>query len=70
MQKPLVAGRIPQTWHAQLLKIQQETGKSQSELVKEAIGMYLDKTDAESVASMNRRLVKLERQYKKLVELV
>ena len=70
MKKPLVAGRIPPTWHAQLLKIQEETGKSQSELVKEAIGLYLEKTDTESVAAMNRRLNKLEKQYKKLAQLI
>ena len=70
MTKPLVAGRIPSTWRAQLLKIQQETGKTQSEIVKEAIAMYLGKTDPESVATMNRRLNKLEKQYKKLARLI
>ncbi|MEN8447500.1 MAG: hypothetical protein ABG776_21070 [Cyanobacteria bacterium J06555_13] len=70
MTKPLVAGRIPPTWLAQIQKIQQETGKTQSEIVKEAIGLYLEKTDAESVATMNRRLNKLETQYKKLAQLI
>ncbi|MBE9067890.1 hypothetical protein IQ260_14645 [Leptolyngbya cf. ectocarpi LEGE 11479] len=70
MKKPLVAGRIPPAWHAQLLTLQEETGKSQSELVKEAIGLYLKKTDTESVAAMNRRLKRLEKQYKKLTALI
>ena len=70
MTKPLVAGRIPPSWYAQLLKIQKETGKTQSEVVKEAIGLYLEKTDPDSVATMNRRLNKLEKQYKKLAQLI
>ena len=70
MRKPLVAGRIPPSWHAQLLNLQEETGKSQSELVQEAIGMYLKRTDVESVATMNRRLTRLEKQYKKLTALI
>ena len=70
MTQPLVAGRIPPSWHAQLLKIQQETGKTQSEIVKEAIGLYLEKTEPDSVAMMNRRLNKLEKQYKKLAQLI
>ena len=70
MKQPLVAGRIPPIWYAQLLKIQEETGKSQSEIVKEAIAMYLEKTDPKSVATMNQRLNKLEKQYKKLAQLI
>ncbi|MEA5464649.1 hypothetical protein [Leptothoe sp. PORK10 BA2] len=70
MKKPLVAGRIPPTWHAQIQQIQQETGKTQSEIVKDAIGLYLEKTDPNGVASMARRLGTLENQVKKLVQLV
>lgn len=69
MQKPLIAGRIPTTWMAQIAEIQKETGQSQSEIVKEAIAMYLGKTDLDSVAKMSKRLSKLERQYNKLVKL-
>ncbi|NEP15461.1 MAG: ribbon-helix-helix protein, CopG family [Leptolyngbya sp. SIO4C1] len=70
MKQPLVAGRVPASWLKQLEQIQQETGKNQSELVREAIGQYLGKTDPESIASMARRLRKLEQQYKKLAQLV
>ena len=69
MQKPLIAGRIPTAWMAQIEEIQEETGQSQSEIVQEALGMYLGKTDPSSVKSMSRRLNKLERQYNKLVQL-
>ena len=70
MRKELVAGRIPPAWAAELKQIQTETGKTQSELVCEAIGLYLEKTDPDSVATMNRRLNKLEKQYKKLATLI
>ncbi|MEO0644819.1 MAG: ribbon-helix-helix protein, CopG family [Cyanobacteria bacterium J06650_10] len=69
MQKPLIAGRIPTAWMAQIEEIQEETGQSQSEIVQAAIALYLSKTDPNSVMSMSRRLAKLERQYNKLVQL-
>lgn len=69
MQQPLIAGRIPAAWMSQIEKLQRETGQNQSEVVREAIAQYLGKTDPESVASMSRRLNKLERQYSKLVRL-
>ena len=69
MQQPLVAGRIPADWMSQIEAIQEETGQCQSEVVREAIAMYLEKTDPATVANMSRRLSKLEKQYKKLVQL-
>lgn len=69
MQKPLIAGRIPAAWMSQIEEIQEETGQCQSEIVQEAIAMYLGKTDPSSVQSMSRRLNKLEKQYTKLVKL-
>ncbi|MEA5467032.1 hypothetical protein VB741_25145 [Leptothoe sp. PORK10 BA2] len=47
-----------------------ETGRTPSDVVKEAIGLYLEKTDPNGVASMARRLGTLEKQVKKLVQLV
>ncbi len=70
MQQPLVAGRIPAAWMSQIEAIQAETGQSQSEVVREAIAQYLGKTDPDAVASIARRLSKLERQYTKLAQLV
>ncbi len=60
MEKPLVATRVPHSWAAQIEELSQETGKSQSEIVREAIAQYLGKTDPEAVATMARRLSKLE----------
>ena len=70
MSKPIAAARIPYSWDEQIRAIATETGRTPSEVVKEAIGQYLEKTDPASVATMNRRLNKLERQYQKLAQLI
>ena len=70
MTKPLIAGRISEAWMAQVNRICQETGKSHSDVVNEAIAQYLGKTSPESVTSMNKRLTALERKYEKLVKLM
>ena len=68
MSKPVVSARIPHSWNEQISAISTETGRTPSEVVKEAIGLYLDKTDPNGVASMARRLTTLEKQVKKLVQ--
>ncbi|MEO1353555.1 MAG: hypothetical protein AAFW84_33170 [Cyanobacteria bacterium J06635_15] len=70
MSKPIAAARIPHSWDEQIREIATETGRTPSEVVKEAIGLYLEKTDTASVTSMNHRLNKLERQYQKLAQLI
>ena len=67
MKQPLIAGRIPPSWLTQIDEICQGTGKNRSEIVKEALGQYLDKTDPSAVAAMHRRLNTLEKQFKKLL---
>jgi len=69
-QKPMVGARVPHSWKDQIQSICNETGKSESEVVQEAIAAYLGKTDVESITSMSKRLGALERQYKKLATLV
>ncbi|NEP58679.1 MAG: hypothetical protein F6K31_16955 [Symploca sp. SIO2G7] len=70
MSKPIAAARIPHSWDEQIRAIATETGRTPSDIVKEAIAQYLEKTDTASVATMNRRLNQLERQYKKLAALI
>ena len=70
MSKPIAAARIPHSWDEQIRAIATETGRTPSDVVKEAIGLYLEKTDPNRVASMARRLTILEKQVKKLVQLV
>jgi predicted DNA-binding protein len=70
MPQPLAHARIPQEWEAQLKAIAQETGQSYSDVVRAAIAQYLGRTDLESVESMSKRMAALERQVKKLAQLV
>jgi len=67
MRLALVAGRVPQSYLDQLDRIGESTGKCQSELVREAIAAYLDKTEPASVEKMNRKLNQLEKQVKALM---
>lgn len=66
MPQPLAHARIPHDWDSQLREIALKTGKSYSEVVREAIAEYIGKTEPDSVQSMSRRLAQLERQVKKL----
>jgi predicted DNA-binding protein len=70
MPQPLAHARIPQEWEAQLRAIATETGQTYSEVVRQAIGAYLGKTDVASVEAMSKRVAALERQLKKLAQLV
>ena len=70
MSKPIAAARIPHSWNDQIIEIATETNQKPSDIVKEAIGLYLGKTDPDSVVSMARRVATLEKQIKKLVQLV
>jgi len=69
-QKPLVSARVPHDWKDQIEGICKESGKSESEVLQEAIAQYLGKTDLNSITSLNKRVATLERQYKKLIQLV
>ena len=69
-QKPSIGARIPHQWKDKIEEICQASGKSESEVVQEALAQYLNITDSESVLSLAKRVAKLERQYQKLVKLV
>lgn len=69
-QQPMVGARVPHIWKDQIKGICQETGKSESEVVQEAIAQYLGRTDLNSIESLMKRVAALERQLKKLAQLV
>ena len=60
MSKPIAAARIPHSWDEQIREIATKTGRTPSDVVKEAIGVYLEKTDSSGVVSMAKRLATLE----------
>lgn len=66
----MVGARVPHYWKNQIDGITQETGKNESEIVREALAQYLDRTDLNSVESLMKRVAALERQMKKLAQLV
>ncbi len=66
----MVGARIPHSWKEQIQGVCLETGKTESELVQEAIAQYLGRTDVTSVVALSKRVAALERQYQKLVKLV
>lgn len=66
----MIGARVPHVWKNQIEGICQETGKSESEVVQEAIAQYLGRTDLNSVESLMKRVAILERQLKKLAQLV
>lgn len=66
----MVGARVPHHWKDQMEGITQETGKSESEIVREALAQYLGRTDLDSVESLMKRVATLERQLKKLSQLV
>ena len=70
MSKPIASARIPHSWNEQIRAIAHETSQTPSDIVKEAIGLYLEKTDPNGVASMARRLTALEKQVRKLLQIV
>ncbi|MEM9485547.1 MAG: hypothetical protein AAGA83_17870 [Cyanobacteria bacterium P01_F01_bin.116] len=66
MSKPIASARIPHSWNEQIREIAQETGRTPSDVVKEAIGKYLGKTMPDGCVSTNRRLSKVEHQLARL----
>ena len=70
MSKPIAAARIPHSWDEQIRAIAHETGQTPSAVVKEAIRQYLKQPAPEGVVSMARRLTSLEKQVRKLLQLI
>lgn len=66
----MVGARVPHHWKEQIQDICRESGKSESEVVQEALAQYLGATDVNSVQSLTKRVAALERKYQKLVKLV
>ena len=66
----MVGARVPHPWKDQIDGITQATGKSESDILREALAQYLGRTDLDSVDSLMKRVATLERQLKKLSQLV
>jgi predicted DNA-binding protein len=69
-QQPMVGARVPHSWKKQIDDLTKTTGKIESDIVREALAHYLDRTDIDSVDSLMKRVATLERQMKKLTQIV
>ena len=71
---PMVGARVPQEWQQQISAIAVATGRKEAEVVREALGQYLGKTDLGSVkgaiSSLESRVADLERHLASLGRLV
>jgi predicted transcriptional regulator len=67
-ESPLASARIPAEWMSQLDAIAAQTGKSRTDLVREAIAMYLGVVSPNEVHSdlkrLERRMEALEKKLK------
>jgi hypothetical protein len=67
MKQICVSTRIPSSWHADIKKLMDATGQTQSEIIQEALGVYLKKRTPAKVAG---RLDTMEASIASLRELV
>ncbi len=73
-ESPMVGARVPQEWQEQIRALASASGRKEAQIVREALGQYLGKTDLGSVkgaiASLEDRVTSLERKLATLRQLV
>ncbi len=66
-ESPMVGARVPQEWQQQISALASATGRKEAEIVREALGEYLGKTDLGSVkgalADLQDRVTRLEQKF-------
>lgn len=69
-----IGGRVPVEWAAELKAISSTTGKSESEILREAVGQYLKKHNPATIKGtledMQLRLSTVEQKVGRLLKLV
>lgn len=65
--KPAIGARIPHDVHAEFLRVKELSGKSESELVNQAIALFLGIDAAETIPD---RLTHLEQRFGKMEQQV
>jgi RHH-type rel operon transcriptional repressor/antitoxin RelB len=70
----MVGARVPQEWQEQIQALAAASGRKEAEIVREALGQYLGKTDLGSIkgaiALLEDRVADLERKLAGLGRLV
>jgi predicted DNA-binding protein len=69
-----IGGRVPMAWATELKAIAETTGKSESEILREAVGQYLKKHDPNAIKGtledVQLRLSTVEQKVGRLLKLV
>ena len=67
---PMVGARVPQDFKHQISAIALAAGRKEAEIVREALGQYLNQTDPAAVkgaiADLQERVINLERKLGRL----
>ena len=66
-QNPHVGCRIPPEWHQQILTVCETTGQTPSQVLQEAIALYLKRS---KISTIRSRLESLEEKVRKLAALL
>jgi RHH-type rel operon transcriptional repressor/antitoxin RelB len=65
-ESPMVGARVPQEWQQQIQALAAASGRREAEIVREALGEYLGKTDLGNIkgaiALLEDRVDRLERE--------
>ncbi|MCL1475696.1 CopG family transcriptional regulator [Argonema antarcticum] len=73
-EQPMIGARVPQEWQCQIKGIALATGRTEAQIVREAIGKYLGKNDPTAVrgaiADLEERVTKIETKLSGLGRLV
>ncbi len=73
-ESPMVGARVPQDWQQQISAIALAAGRKEAEIVREALGQYLNQTDPAAVkgeiSSLEDRVASLEGKLTGLGQLV
>lgn len=69
--RPAIGARIPHKVHAEFLRVKESTGKSESELVNQAIALFLGIESAETIpdrlSQVEGKVGKMEQQVESIL---
>lgn len=67
---PVVGGRVPHGLKDKLAAFCQETGQSESQVIRAALSTYLGINTPDAVQSLDKRVASLERKMTKLTQMI
>ena len=67
---PVVGGRVPHVLKDKLATFCQETGQTESQVIRDALSTYLGVNTPDTVQSLDKRIATLERKMTKLTQMI